>query len=107
MSPHHKATAPRHVEAVDVAVYDGRTLIGSYRANRVGGFDSFDDAGKFLGNIARSSTKESLAARRLITIEALRAWLLAHEVPSALEALFPLSEHTGRRRAAPRGPGLV
>ena len=29
------------------------------------------------------------------------------EVPSALEALFPLSEHTGRRRAAPRRPGLT
>ena len=60
-----RASAPRHVEPVDVEVYDGRMALGRVRSTD-DGYRAFDDAGADLGlfNTAKAATEAILAARR-------------------------------------------
>jgi hypothetical protein len=57
----------RQVGPVEVSIYDGQQLLGSYRTSKVSRFDAFDAAGRPIGkfNTAKAAANAILEARRL------------------------------------------
>jgi hypothetical protein len=67
MKAGRKPADERHVEPIEISIYDGRLLLGSYRTSKVSGFDAFDAAGDPLGkfNTAKAAANAIFEARRL------------------------------------------